>query len=170
MCLIVSFHKRSHRAHLMATQAVGAGMNRQQTPGLPNHEVLAQLARDDPNAYEALRREVIEGFIDSAPERLKPRLSGIQFHVDGLRRLSRSSALGSTVKIYGLMWESFERLNQVWQDFRLDPAQQGSTPATKCVPKQSAQVLHIRPRAVCDRRGNPARTHELRHNTLGSTP
>lgn len=91
-------------------------MSARQPLELPSHEVLSQLARDDPAAYEALRREMIDGFIDSAPPAIKPRLRGIQFRVDSVRRLSRS-ALGATVKIYGLMWESFLRLNHGWQDF-----------------------------------------------------
>lgn len=136
-------------------------MNKHQPLELPSHEVLAQLARDDPQAYEALRSEMIEGFIDSAPERLRPRLSGIQFHVDGLRRLSRSSALGSTLKIYALMWQSFEHLNQVWQDFRLDPARRDSTSATACIPQNSARIFQFRSHA----QGSPYKepgTRELR--------
>jgi len=82
---------------------------------LPSHEVLAQLARDDPQAYETLRRQVIDSFIDSAPARVKRRLRGIQFRVDGERRLSQS-ALGATLRIYDLMWRHFRRLNHHWQD------------------------------------------------------
>lgn len=145
-------------------------MNKHQPLELPSHEVLAQLARDDPEAYEALRSEVIGSFIDSAPERLKPRLSGIQFHVDGLRRLSRASALGSTIRIYDLMWQSFERLNLVWQDFKLESAKHAPMPATKSVPQESAQILQLRPRQLCDQDESPAQANGLRHNTLGGAP
>ena len=74
------------------------------------------MARDDPVGYEEFRREIIENFIDNAPERLKPRLRGIQFRVDCLRQLSTSS-LGATVRIYELMWGSFLALNSNWQEF-----------------------------------------------------
>ena len=77
---------------------------------LPAHEVLSAPARDDPQAYETLRREVIEDFIERAPERIRLRLSGIQFRVDCLRRSSQA-ALGATVRVYELIWESFLRLN-----------------------------------------------------------
>jgi len=83
---------------------------------LPSHEVLAQLALNEPREFEALRSKIIKGFIDSAPERLKPRLFGIQFRVDGMRRLSKSP-VGLTVRIYGMMWDSFLGLNQSWQEF-----------------------------------------------------
>lgn len=77
---------------------------------LPSHDDLSRLAREDPPAFEALRRQLIDTLIDSAPEKNRPRLRGIQFRVECLRRLSRS-ALGSTVRIYELMWESFLDLN-----------------------------------------------------------
>lgn len=145
-------------------------MNKYQPLELPSHEILSQLARDDPQAYEALRSQVIESFIARAPQRLKPRLSGLQFHVDGLRRLSRSSALGATVKIYALMWESFERLNQAWQDFSLGSTEHGSASATDYARARSARIIPLGPRPGTDQPGNSAYPNELRHNTLGSTP
>ena len=125
-------------------------MKTAQAPELPSHEFLSQLVHDDPAAYEALRRELIEGFISSAPERLKLRLNGIQFHVDSLRHLSRGSALGATVRIYQLMWKSFSRLNHNWQelvqihDEYENRAGPGLTAAY--VPRTSARILEFRPR------------------------
>ena len=84
---------------------------------LPSHEILSQLALNDPHEYEALRHNLINKFIDSAPERLPPRLFGIQFRVEGMRRLSKSP-LGLTVGIYRMMWEYFLDLNQNWQEIR----------------------------------------------------
>lgn len=127
-------------------------MNTSQTSELPNHEVLSQLARDDPEAYETLRRELVEGFIKRAPARLKDRLNGIQFQVDSLRYLSRGSPLGATVRIYKLMWRSFHSLNHNWQDLvRIrDEYEHRQVPnlAAPWVPATSARVLAFRPR--CD--------------------
>lgn len=121
---------------------------------LPSYDILAQLARDDPEAYEALRREVVEGFINSAPERLKPRLNGIQFQVDCMRRLSRTSTLGATVKVYRLMWKSFQHLNEVWQDFiqieNEGSKKPGTASAAKYSPENKAKILEFRPRLPCD--------------------
>jgi len=115
---------------------------------IPSHEVLSQLAREDPHAYEALRRELLESFIESAPARHKRRLRGIQFRVDHERRLSRS-ALGSTVRIYQLMWQSFLCLNSEWQDFvRLYEeyeSDQESTVAAAYAPKGTARIIEFRP-------------------------
>jgi hypothetical protein len=117
---------------------------------LPSHEVLSRLASEDPQEFERLRRELVESFIDSAPSRLRHRLSGIQFRVDGVRRLSRS-ALGSTVEIYQLMWQSFLRLNGVWQDVvHLRDATMGVCPptfASGATAPVSARILEFRPQS-----------------------
>jgi len=130
-------------------------MSARQRLELPSHEFLAQLARDDPQAYEAFRGELLENFIDSAPARLQPRLHGIQFRVDSVRRLSRS-ALGSTVKIYELMWESFLCLNQGWQNtLRMKNEyenSQGSMSTAECDPGASARIIEFRPRPPHDQK------------------
>ena len=123
-------------------------MGRPQPLELPSHDVLAQLASNDPQAYEALRREVITSFIENAPERLQSRLTGLQFRVDGVRRLSRSSPLGATLRIYKLMWESFYNLNQHWQELTHGPAPDASR-AKIYVANSGARVLEFRPRARC---------------------
>jgi len=113
---------------------------------LPSHKILSQLAHDDPQAFEELRREVIDGFINRSPARISARLHGIQFRVDNERRLSRS-ALGSTVRIYKLMWDSFLQLNDSLQDFvpiNSDRAyNHGSTITSDSVPKVSAKIFEF---------------------------
>lgn len=113
---------------------------------LPSHEVLAQLARDDPDAYEVLRRDMIDSFIDSAPARLVPRLKGLQFRIDGVRRLSKSG-LGSTLKIYEMMWQSFLDLNGGWQDLARMKAGQAASSPDEGAPIASARILHFRSRS-----------------------
>jgi len=81
---------------------------------LPSHDVLSKLARDDPEAFEELRRELNDDLINNAPERMQPRLRGIQFRVDAMRQLSKSP-LGAAVRVYSLMWESFLEMNRELQ-------------------------------------------------------
>jgi len=95
---------------------------------LPSHETLSKLACDDPRAFEALRDELVASYIRSAPERLQPRLQGIQFRVDAIRRLSRSP-LGALVKIQALMWRSFLDLDHELKTFARRPASR--TPSGK---------------------------------------
>jgi len=122
-------------------------MSKQQIP-LPDHEFLSQLARDDPQAFEALRLKLVESGIASAPERMQARLRGLQFRIDAVRRLSRSP-LGATVKLNAMMWESFMEMHQQLQAFvRLT----GSPEACPTVSAEAdsachdARIIEFRPR------------------------
>lgn len=122
-------------------------MSERQSVEIPCYEILAQLARDDPAAYEKWRREVIEHFIESTPAHLQRRLRGIQFRVECLRRGSRS-ALGATVKIYSLMWNSFIVLNDEWQELVQGSASSAdgrkSLPSRRSGCEKTAQVIEFR--------------------------
>ncbi|MBI5922534.1 MAG: DUF3135 domain-containing protein [Betaproteobacteria bacterium] len=126
-----------------------------QCPGqlreLPSHELLSHLAHKDPNAFETLRRELVENFIDNAPEKYRARLNGLQFRVDCERRVSRS-ALGSTLRIYKLMWESFSNLNDEWQKLVRTRGQReylrDSAVTVAYLPKESARIIDFRPRCA----------------------
>lgn len=110
-------------------------MNHCVLAGHPDHESLARLARDDPNAYEALRSRLVNELIDGAPEAMQRRLRGLQFRIDQLRRLARTP-LGATVKIYSLMWGSFLTLNRELSGFH----------SYRPHPEQSARIIEFRPR------------------------
>ncbi|MFA7281243.1 MAG: DUF3135 domain-containing protein [Sterolibacterium sp.] len=115
---------------------------------LPSHEELSRLAHDDPQAYETLRREFVENFIENAPDKYRKRLRGIQFRVDHERQLSHT-ALGSTVRVYKMMWDSFLCLNSTWQEItgigdRCDFTFELRS-SEKELPKTSAQILEFKP-------------------------
>ena len=124
-------------------------MSEHQPMELPSQEVLSRLARDDPQAFEELRGELIANCIDCAANRLQPRLRGLQFRVDCIRRLSRSP-LGAAVRIHALMWESFLRMDEELQSFVQLPRQNPSLPDTHMGldyrPQRSAQIIPFRPR------------------------
>lgn len=101
----------------------------------PDHETLSELARDDPEAFEDLRRKLVGELIERAPEATKRRLRGLQFRIDDIHRRS-SNSLGATVKIYRMMWQSFLRLHDELTNFS-EPVE---------TPRHSAQVLDFRPR------------------------
>lgn len=79
-----------------------------------DHDLLSQLAREDPVAFENLRSDLIADFIDSQPEKYQRRLRGLQFRVDGIRRLSHTP-LAALLKIQALMWDSFLTMNEELQ-------------------------------------------------------
>lgn len=120
---------------------------------LPSHDVLAQLARDDPQAFDALRQELIENRINRAPERLQHRLRVLQFRVDGIRRLA-GSPLGATLKIQALMWNYFLKMNEKLQGLvRLTDTQPQlprvdveAQPEAKPPPLRSARIIEFKPR------------------------
>ncbi|MFZ4537108.1 DUF3135 domain-containing protein [Propionivibrio sp.] len=123
-------------------------MNEHPLIRLPAYEVLSRLARDDPQAFESLRNELIENNIKRAPERIQARLRGLQFRVDGIRRLSRSP-LGASLKIQTLMWESFLQMNEALQGFvrppKMPPHLAEATIETKIRQPLNARIIEFSP-------------------------
>lgn len=121
-------------------------MSKPQAVELPSYDVLAQLARNDPVAYEAWRCEVIEDFIDNAPEKIKPRLRGLQWRVECVRQQSKT-ALGSAVRLNDLMWKSFLNLNEHWRDLANMAAERAelhlAVPSGKPEAARSAQIIEF---------------------------
>lgn len=110
---------------------------------LPPHDVLARLAREDPEALEALRRELIERYIAGAPEGIQLRLRQLQFRIDGIRKTS-SSPLVASQRIHALMWESFVQLKEELRCVGL--LKQGNASplvAGRGQPKRSAAVIPL---------------------------
>lgn len=66
----------------------------------------AELARVDPEAFERRRREVIDAFIESAPERNREHLRCLQWRIDMERRRA-SNPVSACYRIYRMMWDSF---------------------------------------------------------------
>jgi hypothetical protein len=124
-------------------------MYEHQPMGLPSHETLTQLACDDPQAFEELRRALIEHFITCAPESMQTTLRQLQFRVDGIRHRSRSP-LGAVVKTQSLMWDTFLRLNHELQ--RLVQLNDGNDRLgdqeihLNGHPSRSARIIEFQPR------------------------
>ncbi len=122
---------------------------------LPSHEILSKLACDDPQAFEALREELVACFIGEAPERIRPRLCGIQFRVDAIRRLSRTP-LGALVKLQAMMWSSFLRMDEELQCFAESAGNRSWARSKQFglgrVSPKSARIIEFRPRVSSERR------------------
>ncbi len=65
----------------------------------------AALARDDPAAFEAMRRATIDAFIDGAPPERQERLRRLQWRIDQERRRA-ASPLAGCIRISRMMWGS----------------------------------------------------------------
>jgi hypothetical protein len=72
------------------------------------------LACSDPDAFEAMRRRVLQAVIDRAPERRRRRLQGLQWRVDQVRGRS-ANPMAACISLSDMMWESFAGDNGLLQ-------------------------------------------------------
>ena len=79
---------------------------------LPAFDVLVEMARNNPEGLEKLRRSLTEAVIESAStERTKKRLKGLQFRVD-MERERAATPLAATIKISEMMCKSLADLHR----------------------------------------------------------
>ncbi|MCW8908847.1 MAG: DUF3135 domain-containing protein [Sedimenticola sp.] len=67
-----------------------------------------RLAKEDPDAFEARRDQLLREAIDQAPLHFRKKLHGLQFQVDMIRERS-SHPLGACVRISNLMMDHLYR-------------------------------------------------------------
>ena len=77
----------------------------------PNFDELLNLAKDDPEQFEAKRLEYIEHFFTKIPTEKQRRLRGLQWQIDQARNLARTP-MSSCLHIMNMMWDSLNRLNE----------------------------------------------------------
>lgn len=65
----------------------------------------ARLAQQDPGAFEEARRLMVESLIESAPARVQPRLKGLQWQIDQVRRRA-PNPLSACLKLSNMMWNN----------------------------------------------------------------
>jgi hypothetical protein len=79
---------------------------------LPAFEVLVDMARNDPQGLETLRRSLTNAVITAAPsEEARRRLLGLQFRIDMERRRA-STPLAAAMRLSELMCHSLARLHR----------------------------------------------------------
>ncbi len=79
---------------------------------LPAFDVLVDLARNDPEGLESLRRSLTTAVIDGASsDATKRRLEGLQFRVD-VERERASTPLAATIRISEMMCQSLAELHR----------------------------------------------------------
>lgn len=104
---------------------------------LPNFETLRHLAENDPEQLEQIRTDLTEQLIANAPDRIQPRLRGLQFEIDTRVRLA-SNPLAACMTVSAMMHDQFEQLRQ---------ALNGEIPAAEpaaaeVIPLRTAATLH----------------------------
>jgi hypothetical protein len=81
-------------------------------PRLPAFDVLVDMARNDPQGLETLRRSLTDAVIAAASnETTRKRLQGLQFRVDMERRRA-TTPLAATIRISEMMCRSLADLHR----------------------------------------------------------
>jgi len=79
---------------------------------LPAFDVLVDMARNDPQGLETLRRSLTNAVITAAPtEQARRRLRGLQFRID-MERQRATTPLAATIRLSELMCHSLARLHR----------------------------------------------------------
>lgn len=104
---------------------------------LPAFDVLVDMARNDPQGLEALRRSVTDAVIAAASnESTRRRLEGLQFRVD-LERERAHTPLAATIRISEMMCQSLQALHRSMVAPAVDEPES---------PPPAAEVLPFAPR------------------------
>ena len=64
----------------------------------------ARLAKEDPEAYEAMRKQMIQDVIDSTSPEVRRRMECLQWQIDQVRNTS-PNPMASCLKISQMMWD-----------------------------------------------------------------
>ncbi|MEH6446135.1 MAG: DUF3135 domain-containing protein [Oceanospirillaceae bacterium] len=78
---------------------------------LPSFDHLKELNDTAPEAFEALRAELVSNCIKSVPKDRRYRLQGLQFHIDARRPLAKTP-MESCINISKMMHENFWKLHE----------------------------------------------------------
>ena len=106
-------------------------------------DMWSELSKKDPDAFEALRKKAVQEFIGSVPEKKQHRLHCLQWKVDTVRE-KQKTPLAACVAISDMMWDSLERLNQLYYDYEsVTKMRDGKRVLT---PLPSASIIQFRAR------------------------
>ncbi|WP_157729952.1 DUF3135 domain-containing protein [Bacterioplanes sanyensis] len=95
---------------------------------LPDPDELHRLAEQQPEALEALRQHMVQQLIDQSPQRLKPRLQGLQFRID-MERERCKTPMAACLKLSSMMHDQLADLHDSLLG-RYEPAQESKASVT----------------------------------------
>jgi hypothetical protein len=99
-------------------------------PRLPAFDVLVDMARNDPQGLETLRRSLTDAVIAAASnDTTRRRLQGLQFRVDMERRRA-NTPLAATIRISEMMCESLADLHRSMVSV-VEPTEPGPEPGPR---------------------------------------
>lgn len=65
----------------------------------------SMIAREEPEKFEAMRQDMINQLIAQAPDHLKPRMTGLQWQVDQIRKQA-DNPMAACLQISQKMWNN----------------------------------------------------------------
>jgi hypothetical protein len=98
-------------------------------------EKWAKLASSDPQSFEQLRQDKIADVIGKATGNHQQRLRKLQWRIDQVRnKNNKTSSMAACLAISDLMWDTFERLNELLQ-------LQAKNSTTSSLPLPEAKII-----------------------------
>jgi len=105
-----------------------------------NFDEWAKMAKEDPEAFEDIRKQMIQNVIDSTSPEIKKRMQGLQWQIDNIRSAS-SNPMESCLKISQMMWDNVLGEDGLLENMRkLDDPEQVSKPKQQ---KESATIINL---------------------------
>lgn len=81
--------------------------------GQLHFDLVMKLYKEDPEKLEEIQKNIVQKFIESAPEENQKKLKGLQFKIDAQRSLSKNP-MQSYIKLSQLFWtEGFQKFQDV---------------------------------------------------------
>ena len=105
-----------------------------------NFDEWLDLSKRDPETFESRRLESIEEFISSVPEDKQHRLRCLQWKIDRVRE-KMPTPLAACVAISDMMWDSLDRLNQLYHDCETVTSSKYSD--RKLAPLPNAEIIQL---------------------------
>lgn len=81
----------------------------------PDVDTLMEIAKNDPDALDQIKKEAVNGLINSAPESQQQRLRGLQWQVDVEIKMAKNS-MDRCIRVSEMMHEKLWELRAALQD------------------------------------------------------
>lgn len=96
----------------------------------------AEIAKTDPEKFEAHRQKMLDDFFELIPESRQQRMRGLQFQVD-MECQRAKTPLAACIKISTMMWDNISKENGLMDAFKA--LTQGTELGKKC--SEKAQLI-----------------------------
>ncbi len=105
-----------------------------------NFDEWAKIAKEDPDAFEDMRKKMIQDVIEATSPEVKKRMQGLQWKIDNIRSTS-PNPMASCLKISQMMWDNVLGEEGLLENMRkLNDPEQISKPKQ---PKESATIINL---------------------------